>query len=185
MAKAHRLSMIGVVLVCFATAQGNVTLFASDEAHASTDAAASPLLTDNTTSQSRLSASGDATDLASSFAPQIERLHFPVGDDVLSVKPLLGAAPFTFHLDPSPSPALGAQIYQGRPYKINRNGSIAALMIGAAATITGAAILVYANRPDCSINEFEGGCGYGTKVIGGSVLAGGIVGLFLGALTWR
>jgi hypothetical protein len=45
--------------------------------------------------------------------------------------------------------------------------------------------LVYANRPDCNTNQFAGGCGYGTKVIGGAVLSGGIVGLFVGALTWR
>ncbi len=58
-------------------------------------------------------------------------------------------------------------------------------MLGAVATITGAAILVYANRPDCSTNQFAGGCGYGTKVVGGAVLAGGVAGLFVGALTWR
>ena len=68
---------------------------------------------------------------------------------------------------------------------MGRDGSIAAIMIGAVATITGAAILVYANRPDCNTNQFAGGCGYGTKVIGGAVLSGGIVGLFVGALTWR
>jgi uncharacterized membrane protein YjjB (DUF3815 family) len=67
---------------------------------------------------------------------------------------------------------------------MGRNGSVAALMLGAAATIAGAAVLVYANRPECSTNQFAGGCGYGTKVIGGAVLTGGAVGLFIGALTW-
>ena len=52
------------------------------------------------------------------------------------------------------------------------------------ATITGAAILVYANRPECRYHEFGSGCGYGTKVVGGAVLSGGVVGLTIGALTW-
>ena len=68
---------------------------------------------------------------------------------------------------------------------MRRDGSIAAIMIGAAAAITGTAVLVYANRPERATNQFAGGCGYGTKVIGTSVLAGGIVGLFVGALTWQ
>jgi hypothetical protein len=29
------------------------------------------------------------------------------------------------------------------------------------------------------------GCNYGTKVVGGAVLSAGIVGLLVGALTWR
>jgi uncharacterized membrane protein YjjB (DUF3815 family) len=68
---------------------------------------------------------------------------------------------------------------------MNRDGSIAALMLGAAAAIGGTTLLVYANRPECTMNQFAGGCGYGTKVIGGAVLSTGIVGLFIGALTWR
>jgi hypothetical protein len=78
------------------------------------------------------------------------------------------------------------QIYPGRPYPMphpRHDGAIMALTIGAIATITGTAILVYANRPDCEFKH-AGGCGYGTKVVGGSVLAGGIVGLTVGAVTW-
>jgi hypothetical protein len=82
--------------------------------------------------------------------------------------------------------AFAAQIYRGRPVRtVNRDGSIAAIMLGAAATITGAALLIYANRPDCGFNPEAGGCGYGTKVVGGAVLTGGIAGLMVGALTWR
>jgi hypothetical protein len=58
-------------------------------------------------------------------------------------------------------------------------------MIGAAAAIAGTAVLVYANRPECATDTVAGGCGYGTKVVGTAVLSGGIVGLFVGALTWR
>jgi uncharacterized membrane protein YjjB (DUF3815 family) len=68
---------------------------------------------------------------------------------------------------------------------MRRDGSIAALMIGSVVAITGAAILVYANRPECDTRQFAGGCGYGTKVVGGAVLSGGIVSLVAGALTWR
>lgn len=80
-----------------------------------------------------------------------------------------------------------AQVYRGAPYPYPRrhDGAVAALMIGAAATITGTALLVYANRPDCSIAPAPGGCGYGMKVVGASVLSGGLVGLAVGALTWR
>jgi hypothetical protein len=79
------------------------------------------------------------------------------------------------------------QVYQGRPYRMRRdhNGAVAAVVVGAIATITGAAILVYANRPECRHHEFATGCGYGTKVVGGAVLSGGVVGLTIGALTWR
>src|SRR4029077_11377490 len=91
----------------------------------------------------------------------------------------------TFTITPTTSSAFAGQIYQGRPYRINRDGSIAALMIGAVAAIAGTAVLVYANRPECTTNQFAGGCGYGTKVVGGAVLSGGVVGLFIGALTWR
>jgi hypothetical protein len=84
--------------------------------------------------------------------------------------------------------AFAGQVYRDPPIRIDRRnrGSIAALMLGSIATITGAALLIYANRPECSTSQFSpGGCGYGTKVIGGAVLTGGVVGLMVGALTWR
>ena len=84
--------------------------------------------------------------------------------------------------------AFAAQIYQGRPIPIrsrNNDAAIVALTVGAIASITGAALLIYANRPDCGGNRRATGCGYGTKVVGGAVLSGGLVGLAVGALTWR
>ena len=72
--------------------------------------------------------------------------------------------------------------YRGRG---GRDGAVAAIILGAAATIAGTAVLVYANRPECSTNQMAGGCGYGTKVIGGAVLSAGIIGLLIGAITWR
>ena len=66
-----------------------------------------------------------------------------------------------------------------------RNGAEDYCSCCAAGTIAGAAVLVYANRPECNANPALGGCGYGTKVIGGAVLSAGLVGLTIGALTWR
>jgi hypothetical protein len=66
------------------------------------------------------------------------------------------------------------------------NGAAQAEMIlGAAAAITGAALLTYANRPECSTNAVAEGCSYGTKVVGTAVTAGGIVTFLTGAFSWR
>lgn len=66
-----------------------------------------------------------------------------------------------------------------------RGAAAAALMVGAAAAIAGSALLVYANRPECGVNHSASGCGYGTKVAGGSFLAGGVIGVAVGASLWR
>jgi hypothetical protein len=109
--------------------------------------------------------------------------------DGLATNPSLGPmapdAHRTLNSVSTQASAVAGQVYAGRPYRMGRDGSIAALMIGAVVAITGAAVLVYANRPECDINRFAGGCGYGTKVVGGAVLSGGMVGVVVGALTWR
>ena len=165
MARPHHLSMTGAVIVCLVSAQANATLFANDDEH--------PGRTVSTPTPS----------------PQAERPPFTLDPGFFAANPLPGPvaqSAHTFTFAPAQSSVLAAQVYQGRPYRMRgqRDGSIAALMIGAVATITGAAILVYANRPDCERDRYAGGCGYGTKVIGGSVLSGGIVSLTIGALTW-
>jgi hypothetical protein len=66
-----------------------------------------------------------------------------------------------------------------------RGAAAAAIMIGAAAAVAGTALLVYANRPECNVNHSAAGCGYGTKVAGGSFLAGGAIGIAVGAALWR
>lgn len=63
--------------------------------------------------------------------------------------------------------------------------ALTAIMLGAVGAIAGTAVLVYANRPECNVNPNLGGCGYGTKVVGASVLSGGLVGLMVGAVMWR
>jgi hypothetical protein len=60
-----------------------------------------------------------------------------------------------------------------------------ALVVGTLATITGAALLVYANRPECRRSSSADACSYGTKVIGGAVLAAGAVGIVAGTVSWR
>jgi len=154
MARPHRSSLTAAVIVCLVSTQLSSTIFASDDAASKTPT--SPRFT---------------------LAPGFFDAN-PPGP----VASLRG----TFEFVPDQPTAFARQIYQGRPYPIRRNhdGSIAALMIGAAATITGTAILLYANRPDCDMNRYASACGYGTKVVGGSVLAGGMVGLFVGAITW-
>jgi hypothetical protein len=76
--------------------------------------------------------------------------------------------------------------YRYGPRGGHRNqAALTAIMLGAVGAIAGTAVLVYANRPDCNRNPNLGGCGYGTKVVGASVLSGGVVGLMVGAVMWR
>ena len=87
--------------------------------------------------------------------------------------PVSGAAAFT-----------AGQYGYGGHHRHN-DAAMAAILIGAAAAIAGTAILVYANRPECGVSDAYSGCGYGSKVVGGSLLAGGMVGVIVGAATWR
>jgi hypothetical protein len=72
--------------------------------------------------------------------------------------------------------------YRGRG---GNEGARTAIVVGTLAAITGAALLVYANRPECSRDAAANACGYGTKVIGGAVLTAGAVGIVAGTISWR
>jgi hypothetical protein len=73
----------------------------------------------------------------------------------------------------------------GRGRRGRHNASRTAIILGSVAAVAGAAVLVYANRPECgATNHSASGCSYGTKVVGGAVLAGGVVSIAAGALTW-
>ena len=201
MATVHRVSMTAVVTVCLLNTQWNGTLHASEAGSSSSTAAVSPLLTTPASDVQAPTSLGlvhavavggqpvETTDVSSASGLQSGRTRFPL--DALAVNEALGTvAPrgkSAFEVAPAEFDRFAGQIYQGAPYPYRRrhDGSIAAIMIGAAAAITGAAVLVYANRPECTTNTVAGGCGYGTKVVGTAVLSGGIVGLFVGALTWR
>jgi hypothetical protein len=64
-------------------------------------------------------------------------------------------------------------------------GARTAVVVGALAAVAGAALLVYANRPECRGNASANACGYGTRVIGGAVLTAGAVGIVAGTISWR
>ncbi len=75
---------------------------------------------------------------------------------------------------------------RGYGYRHHRNdAALTSIVLGAAGVIAGTAMLVYANRPECSVNANFSGCGYGSKVVGSSLLAGGLVGVLVGTVTWR
>ena len=171
MSRTSHLSMTGAVIVCLVSTQLNGMLFASENEPLTTEVRSTQ--PSSTTSETQIS----------------ERSIFTLRAGELTASPSLGplaqGARRTFDFVPVPSNAFAGQIYQGQPYRLRHDGSIAAIMIGAMAAIAGGAILVYANRPDCEIRPYSGGCGYGTKVVGGAVLSGGIASLFVGALTWR
>lgn len=82
-------------------------------------------------------------------------------------------------------PSAFAQHGRGFRGRGRNEGARAALVVGTLATIGGAALLVYANRPACRGNASADACGYGTKVVGGALLTGGAIGLVAGAISWR
>ena len=79
----------------------------------------------------------------------------------------------------------GRRPRDGRGRGSNPGAAIAIVAAGAMASITGSAILIYNNRPECDLNPYGRGCGYGTKVVGGSILTAGLIGMFAGAVALR
>ena len=155
MAWVYRTTTAALV-ACIIATQCTSTLLASDAEHAAPPATSSHL----TYNGKPLTALG------------------PLDDD--HVQPPRGLMPLS-RVESSAASQWGG-FRRGR----NRHsGAATAMFLGAAGTIAGAAVLVYANRPACSGNPTLGGCGYGSRVIGGSVLSAGLVGLMIGALTWR
>ena len=69
-------------------------------------------------------------------------------------------------------------------YRRHHDSARTAVVLGAIGAIAGTAVLVYANRPECGDAPSAAGCGYGTKVLGGAMLAAGGVGLAVGAASW-
>jgi len=199
MARPHRLSTTGALIVCLVGTQWSGTLFASQEEPSSTGAPSSQsVVTSTSEAQGRTSARPAAAVLAAEQPPSatefsrstVERSPFTLNDEGLTANAPFGAASAqvwgsALKFAPVESSSFAQRGgYRGRG-RGRRNGSAAALILGAAASIAGGAILVYANRPECSTNQMAAGCGYGTKVVGGAVLSAGIVGLLVGALTWR
>jgi hypothetical protein len=170
MAGTHRLTTAALI-VCLVGGPWVGTLFASEQEPSPREAPTSQL--------------GNVSDPSST----LERSPFALTDWRITADAPVEAAgsaqiwqrPVNFM--PSESSAFAQRGgYGGRR---GRNGAATAIILGAAASIAGTAILVYANRPDCSTNQMASGCGYGTKVVGGAVLSAGIVSVIFGALTWR
>jgi len=161
---------IGALVVCLAGAPIGGTAFASES---------TPLESTPTSPSAAISGSDAQVLGRSSSTGLVARSRFTVRDEVLAARGLFdaGAASLAFEQRGH---------YRGRRSRWGDNRAAqTAIILGGVASIAGAAILVYANRPECRTNQFANGCGYGSKVVGGAVLSGGLVSITLGAVTWK
>jgi hypothetical protein len=200
MTRTHSLSATGALIVCLVGTHLSGTLFASAEETSSKEVPSSTLVAQATTATRTATSAGIGISIEpqptkathrSAIPPSTpERPRFTLSDEGLAASASSGADPRqawrnTFNFIPAESTSLAQRGGYSRGSRGGRDGSATAIILGAAATIAGTAVLVYANRPECSTNQAANGCGYGTRVIGGAVLAGGIVGLVVGAAAWR
>jgi len=172
MAGTHRVSKIAAVVLSFAIAQSTgVTLSASGD------------------EPSPATAPSAASFISSSFAstPPGAPPRLRLNDQVFRAQPPVEGVPAWQNTRGLAAGSVGAASRRGSFWgRGDRNqGARTALVLGTIATITGAALLVYANRPECSENAAASGCSYGTKVVGGAVASAGLVGIVAGTLTWR
>ena len=195
MATTHRLSTTGVLIVCFVATQWSGTLFARDKEPSPSHEASAVSGTSEPQGQgpadaaSAVSTGEEGASVMALSPSTTEHFRVTLNNEMFAPVGRLGAtraqarhSTLTFVLVQPPLAQRGGYGGRGRG---RRHGAATAIALGAVATIAGGAILVYANRPDCRANPTAGGCGYGTKVAGGAVLSAGIVGLVVGALTWR
>jgi hypothetical protein len=198
MVRTHRFSTTAV-LVCFLMAQWRGTLAASELQSLSNPAPASPSAVDAPAQGQELTS---ATVVAAG-ATDDQPLDRETGPLLVAERPRLGLPDRIFRDSLFPGPVDG-HVWRGTPtflageadslaqrrgYRGRGSGrhdaARAEILLGAVGVIAGTAVLVYANRPECGPNPGANGCGYGTKVAGSAVLSAGIVGLLVGALTWR
>jgi hypothetical protein len=175
MARTRRISTITALIACLLGTQLSGTLFASDQGPSSGD----------TPSAQPLAAT---TSAAAGLAGTDEPLRLTLDDDLFTSNAALRAARAqgwrtTLEFVPVESNAFAQRGFRGRGRR--NEAAQTEIILGAVASIAGAAILVYANRPDCGPHPNAGGCGYGTKVVGGAVLSVGVVSMLVGALTYR
>jgi hypothetical protein len=163
MPNTRRFSGIVVLNVCLIASGWSDTVFAGTDTPASQTVSSTP-----TTGISLTQPFG------SGHTP-----HLAIGEETLRAMavPLSASQPYA-------SPVL-AQRGWYRGGRRHNGAAQAEMILGAAAAITGAAILTYANRPECSANALAEGCSYGTKVVGTAVTAGGIVTFLTGAFSWK
>lgn len=176
MVTTHRLSTTGALIACLVATQLTGTLFASEQQHSSDSTSLPPSVV--------------STPLEAPAEPLLEPTRLTFNGEPLVASLSLGmASPRVWERTPLFAPFESDSLGQPGGYRgrgRGRNGAAQAeIVLGAAASIAGGAILVYANRPECSANSAAGGCGYGTKVTGTALLSAGLVTLLVGALTWR
>jgi hypothetical protein len=169
-----RVSTTAALMVCLVATQLSGTLVAQNIT--ASNAAALVSVDDQTTSPTERP---HATGEPSRFL--LSNDAFDVAGPLAAVKPPVWSA-LTFV--PTEPGVFGQRGYGGRG-RGGRHFGAKAVALGTIASIACAAVLVYANRPECSANHSASGCGYGTKVVGGAVLSAGLVGIVVGALTWR
>jgi hypothetical protein len=178
MLRAHRASTTAVLIVCLLGATSS-EIFASESAGLPSPSA--DTITTATEDVSTISPTAAASEkplpVTTEFLRSLARSPLLPSTNTLTAQSLALVRP--------ESNVFAQRGYGRRGYSGRNSGAAAAMFIGAAAAIAGTALLVYANRPECSTRPTAGGCGYGTKVVGGAVLAGGAVGVVVGAATWR
>jgi hypothetical protein len=199
MTRIHRFATSGALIVCLVGTQWSGTLFARGLDSSSSAAPVSAPVVDSTSETGGPAPAGAAAAVAtgdqpaSTTEPQgsiVERSRFTLSNEALAASAPFGAAsaqvwPGTLTFAPLESSSFAQRGYRGRGRGGRNAAAQTAIFLGAVASITGAAVLVYANRPECRTTQLANGCGYGTRVVGGAVLSAGLVGLLVGALTWR
>ena len=179
MVRTHRF-FTTVVLICFVLAQSRAALAAGEEPPLPSATSTSTLATVAVADGQNVTAPLDVAEAPRlTLADQISRERLFPG---IASEHVWRGLPTFF-------PEEAGSLAQRRGYRGRGSGrndvARASILLGAVAAITGTAVLVYSNRPECSVNARESGCGYGTKVAGSAVLSAGLVGLLVGALTWR
>jgi hypothetical protein len=184
MIRAHRSSTTAVLLVCLLGTSSEI-LFANDGASSSSAGVTSSPSADNiTTAKEDVSTISTTAVSTGQQLPGTTEFVRSLGEPAPLNPADVALAARSLALAPDRSAVFAQRGYRGYPGR-NNSGAAAAMFAGAAAAIIGTALLVYANRPECTTTPTAGACGYGTKVIGTSVLSAGIVGITIGALTWK
>jgi len=183
MERCHRLSTTGALVVCLIGSPLTGTVFAFEDGSPREALASSSNVAG--TSDGRPTRSSPAATAPAASPLNVSSSLSSTLRALASTDPRAWQPAADFMVVDAGTVEAGGQ-YGRRGSRGRRNGTAAAVIaLGAAASIAGGAVLVYANRPECSTNQFASGCGYGTKVVGGAVMSAGLVGIVAGALAWR
>ena len=195
MVRTHRF-LTTVVLICFVLAQSRASFAAGEQpplpSTTSTPASAIEVVASRQEVTSAIDVAADDQPLDRESEPLriAERPRLTLRDEIFRERLFPGTAGgHVWRGIPTFDPEDGGPLAQRRGYRGRGSGrndaARAAVLLGAVGVIAGTAVLVYSNRPECSVSARANACGYGTKVAASAVLSAGIVGLLVGALTWR